>query len=159
MKAKFVTSKLKLFLIIMILTMLTFLEILGTILVLVEVNDGTHVERVYVFIFIAAIVLIFISIILILATKFVYFVKVFEDRFVFTNIFRKKHTLLFSDIINIYTMEFYKEGKLFMIEARGHPNMIKFGYPFKFDYNKKTKKIVEDVWKNPVLDMTVQVKK
>ncbi|MBE6580967.1 MAG: hypothetical protein E7650_05045 [Ruminococcaceae bacterium] len=132
---KFVASKFKLYLFVILLSALCFGIVIQTIFIFAWKNWG------YIFV-IVLYALALIPVIFALG-KVIYFVNVFDNGLVFKNIFKKQYYLFFADIINVHKLHLAREGTFFLIEVKGNGKAMSWNYPFKFDCTPTTCRVVD----------------
>lgn len=100
--------------------------------------------------------IIFILMIFILCIVFciktVYFVFVYDDRFVFVNLIGKKKICMFSEIKNVI-MAFIDRTNCYYLITEKEKNFLKLSFPFKIPVNYKTTNIINDFWKKEIKNL------
>jgi hypothetical protein len=56
----------------------------------------------------------------------------------------------FSDILEVVKITLSREGTSYVLITQNERNFLRFGFPFKFDVNEKTSKIIESIWKKEI---------
>ena len=139
---KFVSSKLKLWLINVIIVILLFQ------LVSILVYFSSEENSIYAFLF--SFVLIYILIALYVKAKWVYRVFLFKDKFVFRNFIGKSKECRFVDIVDIYIMSMTRDEPSYILITENENQILRFGFPFKFSVNEKTTEIVKRIWSKEI---------
>lgn len=143
MKRTFISSKPKM---ILLISLISIFLLLSALTVFLFINDSY--KAIYIIVFVILIILISISVVI--GTKFVYIVKLLDDRLVFQNIIGIKRKLMISSITNVYIITLSREGTFYILEQSNSSNILAFSYPYKFDYNENTRSIVEAIWTKDV---------
>lgn len=144
-KQKFVSSKFKLWLFVILLSVFCIGIVIFALLMFKEKNNG--------YAFLISCYVLLIGIVLFLFGKMVYFVEVFDDKLVFQNVFKKQYVLIFLDIVDIQKIHLHREGDVFLIETKEKKNLLAYDYPFRFDYSPITADLVDFIKKVGIFEI------
>lgn len=142
---KFVSSKSKFYLINSLLLILFFIIILSLRSLL---NNEIFI------IFTLPFSISFLTITYIIKLKIIYWVYLYHDRLEFRNCIGRLKVCKFSEIVDVYKITLTREGTSYFLTTKNENKIFKLGFPFKFDVNDTTTKIINSFWSDEIKNIS-----